>query len=39
MMAQNRGRWAPVWSERRSRSYGLSEDPAQRDMDKPGPKP
>ncbi len=37
MMAQDRGRWAPVWSERRGRSHGLSEDPTQRDLDQPGP--
>ncbi len=37
MMAQDRGRWVPVWSERRGRSHVLSEDPAQRDLDKPGP--
>jgi hypothetical protein len=37
MMAQNRDRLAPVWNERRGRSHGLSEDKAQRGLDKPGP--
>jgi hypothetical protein len=37
MMAQDRGRWALVWSERRGRSHDLSEEPAQRGLDEPGP--
>lgn len=37
MLAQDRVRWAPVWSESRGRSHGLSEDSAQRNLDQPGP--
>ncbi len=36
-MAQDRSRWASVWNERRGRSHDLSEDPARRDLDRPGP--
>jgi len=37
MMAQDRCVWAPGWTERHSRSYGLKEAQAQACLDKPGP--
>jgi hypothetical protein len=37
LLTQDRFGWAPVWSERRSRSYVLSEDQAQAKLDKSVP--